>query len=167
MIKKIIFSLAILIFTGSFNLKAISIDSINIANIVAFDWQPISDIDKVLQYENTKNLTKRSIDQSKLAGEHYSAAVSLMHNKEYPGAIIEFKAAMKRYKRAKLSEDALNFIRANMALSYANTGNNEDRTVGERLLNLITSKAYNDNKWAYNIAIAHHLVGNNDEAASL
>ena len=89
--------------------------------------------------ENTKNLTKRSIDQSKLAGKHYSAAVSLMHNKEYTEAIIEFKAAMKRYKRAKLSEDALNFIRANMALSYAKTGNNEDRIVGERLLNLITS----------------------------
>jgi hypothetical protein len=90
-----------------------------------------------------------------------------MNNKEYTAAIIELKAAMKRYKRAKLSDDALNFIRANMALSYANTGNKEDRVVGERFLNLITSKAYNDNKWAYNIAIAHHLVGNEDEAASL
>ena len=167
MIKKIIFSLAIVTFAISFTLKAISIDSTNITNLVAFDWHSISDIDKVLQYENTKTLTKRSIDQSKLAGEHYTAAISLMNNKEYPAAIIEFKAAMKRYKRAKLSEDALNFIRTNMALSYANTGNKEDRVVGERLLNLITPKAYNDNKWAYNIAIAHHLVGNKDEAASL
>ena len=167
MIKRIIFSLAIVTFAISFNLKATSTDSTNIAALIAFDWQAISDVDKVMQYENSKNLTKRSIDQSKLAGDHYIDAIALMNNKEYTVAINEFKAAMKRYKRAKLSDDALNFIRVNMALSYANTGNKEDRVVGERLLNLITSKAYNDNNWAYNIAIAHHLVGNEDEAASL
>jgi len=167
MIKRIIFSLAILTFAIQFNINANIIDSTKTTVLVAFDWQAISDVDKVLQYENSKNLTKRSIDQSKLAGDHYIDAIALMNNKEYTVAINEFKAAMKRYKRAKLSNDALNFIRANMALSYANTGNKEDRVVGERLLNLITSKAYNDNNWAYNIAIAHHLVGNEDEAASL
>ena len=40
-----------------------------------------------------------------------------MKNKEYTAAINEFKSAMKRYKRAKLSDDALNYLRANMALS--------------------------------------------------
>ena len=69
-----------------------------------------------------------------------------MNNQEYSAAINEFKAAMKRYKRAKLSDDALNFIRVNMALCYANTGNKEDKVVGERLLNLITSRIYKDQK---------------------
>jgi len=167
MIKRIIFSLAIVTFAISFNLKATSTDSTNIAALIAFDWQAISDVDRVLSFVKDSELTKRTKDQVEKASTHYNDALDLMNKKEYTAAIIEFKAAMKRYKRAKLSDDALNFIRANMALSYANTGNKEDRVVGERLLNLITSKAYNDNKWAYNIAIAHHLVGNEEEAASL
>ena len=164
--KRIIFSVIILITAISLNLKATSIDSSNTNNLIAFDWEVISDIDKVLQYENPKDLSKRSIDQSKRAAEHYTAAISLMGNKEYPAAIIEFKAAMKRYKRAKLSNDALNFIRTNMALSYANTGNKEDVVVSQRLLSLITSKVHDDNKWSYNVAIANHLVGNQDDAAT-
>lgn len=167
MIKKTLFLLSILflgVTTTSFS--AIN-DSTKTTELIAFDWSVISDVDKVLQHENSKNLTKRSIDQSKLAGDHYTSGVSLMKNKDYTAAINEFKSAMKRYKRAKLSDDALNFIRTNMALSYASTGNKQDNAISKRLLDLITPKAYNDVKWAYNISIAHHKVGNSNEAASL
>ena len=34
---------------------------------------------------------------------------------------------MKRYKRAKLNDDALNYIRVNMALCHANLGTKEAR----------------------------------------
>jgi hypothetical protein len=74
---------------------------------------------------------------------------------------------MKRYKRAKLTPDALNYIHANMALSYAKTGNKEDLAVSSRYLNLITSKAFTDNNWTYNIAMGHYFSGNQNEAASL
>jgi tetratricopeptide (TPR) repeat protein len=167
MIKRTLFSVAILLFAISFIANSAIVDTTQITNLVAYTWHPISDVDKVLQYENSKNLTKRSIDQSKLAGDHYSAAVKLMSKKDYTTAINEFKSAMKRYKRAKLSDDALNFLRANMALCYASTGNKEDYAISKRFLNLITSKAYNDIKWTYNIAIAHHKVGSDNEAASL
>ncbi len=133
----------------------------------AYNWSPISDVEKVLQYENEKDLTKRMIDQSKLADAHYISAVSLMKNEEYTPAINEFKNAIKRYKRAKLSDDAFNFIRTNMALCYANTNNKEDLAVAKRLLEMLTSKTFNDNKWTYNVAMAHFLVGNKNEAASL
>jgi tetratricopeptide (TPR) repeat protein len=167
MIKRLLF-LAVLTLTTNINLaEASAIDSSFTKGINPFDWAPISDVDKVMQHENQKNLTKRSIQQSGLAADHYSAAVTLMHKKEYLAAITEFKAAMKRYKRAKLSADAMNFINANMALSYANTGNKEDLSAASRLLNLITSKAYTDITWTYNIAMAHYFVGNQDEAASL
>ena len=167
MIKRILFLIAI-IFTTSINTFASNtIDSSYTEALIPFDWTPISDADKIMQYEKQKDLTKRSIDQSKLGSENYNEGVSLMRKKEYNNAINEFKSAMKRYKRAKLSADAMNFINANMALSYAKSGNPEDIAQAKRLLNLITSKAYNDNKWTYNIAIAHALVGNGDQAASL
>ena len=167
MIKRILFLIAI-IFTTSINTFASNtIDSSYTEGLIPFDWTPISDADKIMQYEKQKDLTKRSIDQSKLGSENYNEGVSLMRKKEYNNAINEFKSAMKRYKRAKLSADAMNFINANMALSYAKSGNPEDIAQAKRLLNLITSKAYNDNKWTYNIAIAHALVGNGDQAASL
>ena len=167
MIKKVISSIAILLFViNIFAANTIS-DTSYINGLIAFDWHPISDVEKVLQYENSKDITKRSIDQAKLAGEHYSAAVELMTKKEYAAAINEFKSAMKRYKRARLSDDALNFLNANMALSYASTENKKDFAVSKRFLDLITSKAYTDNKWTYNIAIAHYKAGNVAEAASL
>ena len=167
MIKKVIYSIVLLLFsTNIFAGNSIS-DTSYTDGLTAFDWSPISDVDKVLQYEKSKEISKRSIDQSKLAGEHYTAAIELMNKKEYAGAINEFKSAIKRYKRAKLSDNALNFIHTNMALSYASTGNKEDLAVSKRLLELITSKAYTDIKWTYNIAIAHNKVGNADEAASL
>jgi tetratricopeptide (TPR) repeat protein len=167
MIKRILFTAIILAFLIPTNSLATVSDSTNTTELTAYDWKPISDINKLLQYENTKQLSKRSIDQSKLAEPHYIAGVELMLKKEYAGAIKEFKSAMKRYKRAKISNDALNFIHINMALCYANTGNKEDIAVSKRFLGLITPKAYNAVNWAYNISIAHHKVGNSNEAASI
>ena len=167
MIKRTLFSITILLFTtNTFAASSIS-DTSYIDGLTAFDWSPISDVEKILQYENQKDLSKRTIANVKKAKTHYIDGYKLMNNKEYQAAITEFKSAMKIYKRAKLSNDALNFINANMALSYASTENNEDLTFSKRFLELITPKIYTDNKWAYNIAIAHNKVGNADEAASL
>jgi len=167
MIKKLLFLVVLLLTININTAVASTIDTSYTEGLTAFEWAPISDVDKVLQHENAKDISKRSISQTKLAEEHYTVAIELMKKKEYFTAINEFKSAIKWYKRAKLSDDALNFIRANMALSYASTGNKEDVVVSKRLLDLITSKAYSDNKWTYNIAIAHHKVGNKNEAASL
>ena len=119
MIKKLLFLTAIVFFATINTGVASTIDSSYTKGLTAFDWAPISDADKIMQYENEKKLTKRAIDQSKLAAENYTAAVSLMKNQEYIAAIKEFQAAMKRYKRAKLSADAMNFIYTNMALSLS------------------------------------------------
>lgn len=167
MMNRIIILTTLSLFISIHTILASSIDSSYTEGLTAYDWAPISDVEKTMQYENQKDITKRAIDQAKLAAEHYKSGVNLMRNKEFKAAITEFKAAMKRYKRAKLSLDALNFIHANMALSYAKSANKDDLATANRLLSLITNKAYNDNKWTYNIAIAHYLVGNQNEAASL
>ena len=150
----------------SFNVNA-SLDSSITSGLKAYDWSPISKVKKVLQYENTKKLTKRSIDQSKIANQHYEDGVSLMKNKEYNQAIEEFKNAMKRYKRAKVSDNALNYVRTNMALCYAFTGNKQDQAVSKRFLGLLTKKIYNENDWSYNIAIAYNKIGESVEAAKI
>ena len=167
MIKKIILLLVLALTVYSNTALASIIDTSYTKNLTAFDWSPISDVEKVMQYENQKNLTKRSTQQAALAAKHYTAAVELMKIKDYSASITEFQAAMKRYKRAKLSADAMNFVNANMALAYVNSGNKEDLAVANRLLNLITAKAYNENEWTYNIGIAHYLAGNGDQSASL
>ena len=167
MIKKTLYLLVITLVTFTSSITASNLDStLYTSNLKAYTWEPISDVKDILQYENPKNLTKRAIDQSKLAEVHYSSAVELMKKKEYTSAINEFKSAMKRYKRAKLSDDGLNFIRVNMALCYANSGNNEDIALSKRFLNLVTSKIYSNSNWTYNTAIAHHKIGNFSEAAS-
>ena len=167
MIKRLLFLVALALSANINAAVASANDTSYTKHLTAFDWTPISDVEKVMQYENQKHLTKNSIKQAGLASNNYTAAVNLMNNKEYLSAITELKAAMKRYKRAKISDDGMNFINANMALSYVNSGNKEDLATANRFLNLITSKVYSDNKWTYNIAIAHYYSGNPEEAASL
>ena len=166
MLKRILFTVSICLF-AFLNSNANIADSSYFSHLSAYDWQPISDVEKVLQHEKTKELTKRTLDQSKLADKHYVDGVKKMKSKEYNAAIKEFKAAMKRYKRAKLSDNALNYIRVNMALSYAHTGNKEDIVAAKRYLDLITSKIDSENSWKYNIAIAKNKIGDQLEATKI
>ena len=166
MIKRILFSTAFCLFTF-LNTNAVNIDSSYFSHLKAYNWQPISDVEKVLQHEKAKELTKRTLDQSKLGDKHYVDAISKMKSQEYNAAIKEFKAAMKRYKRAKLSDNALNYIRINMALSYAHTGNKQDIVVAKRYLDLVTSKISSEENWNYNIAIAKNKVDEKLEATKI
>mgnify|MGYP006132863447 CR=1 FL=1 len=134
-------------------------------NYKPFDWKPISGFDKILSFE--KEVKKTTTKQVGLAKPHYTAAISLMKNKEYEAAIKEFKAAQKRYKKARLSEDAYNYLRTNMALCYANTGNKEDLSIAERNLMLLTPTVFKEDNWSYNIAIIYHLINNNAEATTI
>ena len=114
MLKRILLSAIICLFAFVNNTNASITDSSYFAHLKAYNWQPISDVDKVLQHEKAKEISKRTLDQSKLADQHYTSGVEKMNSKNYDGAIKEFKTAMKRYKRAKLSDNALNYIRINM-----------------------------------------------------
>ena len=58
---------------------AITTDSISTTELNAYTWTPISGTENILQHE--KDLTKRSLDQSKLAADHYSEAINLMKKK--------------------------------------------------------------------------------------
>jgi|TARA_B110000914_G_scaffold176185_1_gene157531 tetratricopeptide (TPR) repeat protein len=167
MLKRILFSTIICLFAFVQNTNASISDSTYFSHLKAYSWQPISDVDKVLQHEKAKELSKRTLDQSKLADQHYSSGIDKMNSKDYSGAIIEFKAAMKRYKRAKLSDNALNYLRINMSLSYAHTGNKKDIIAAKRYLNLVTSKVDGEENWLYNIAIAKNKIGDQVEATKL
>ena len=168
MIKKTLHLLLVTLTILTSSISATNIDStLYESNLKAYSWEPISDVKNILQHENPKDLTKRKIKESKLAGVHYSKAVELMKKKDYNSAINEFKIAMKKYKKVKLSDDALNFIRVNMALSYSHTGNKEDLALSKRSLTQVTSKIYSERNWVYNIGVAYNKIGNSSEAASL
>ena len=70
MLKRILFSAIICLFTFVQNTNASIIDSSYFAHLKAYSWQPISDVDKVLRHEKAKGLTKRTLDQSELADQH-------------------------------------------------------------------------------------------------
>ena len=171
MYKKIclslVFSLAISLFPNQQMLKATIVDSTVSEKYTPFHWEVISDVDKIMQHEKVKDLNKRAIDQSKIGNEHYESAIKKMRNKDYMVAIAEFKNAMKRYKRAKLSPDAYNYLHTNMALCYVSTGKIKDKVMAKRFVNLLTKTIFKEKNWAYNIAIIHYNLNNQDEAASM
>ena len=70
MIKRIIFSIAILLFATNIFATNSTIDTSYTDGITAFDWSPISDVEKILQYENQKDISKRTIDQANKAKDH-------------------------------------------------------------------------------------------------
>ena len=74
---------------------------------------------------------------------------------------------MKRYKRAKLSPDSYNYLYTNMALCYVSTGNNKDKVMAKRYVNLLTKTIFKEKDWLHNIAIVHYHLNNQDEAASM
>ena len=71
MLKEILFTVSICLFAFLYT-NANTADSSYFSHLSAYDWQPIfSDVEKVLQHEKAKELTKRTLDQSKLADKHY------------------------------------------------------------------------------------------------
>jgi TolA-binding protein len=163
--KKIITLLVLSLAIQTQNVYGIVGDSTNIKSMKPFAWKPISGVSKILQFE--KEVKKRTIQQVDLAKENYDAAIKFMNNKEYSSAITEFQAAMKKYKRAKLSPDAYNYIRVNMALCYANTGNKEDLSLATRNTTILTPVIFKEDNWAYNVAILYHILGNDSEATNI
>tara|TARA_Y100001954_G_C15794691_1_gene597001 strand:- start:309 stop:1862 length:1554 start_codon:yes stop_codon:yes gene_type:complete len=163
MIKKNLLLLIAFVTTTLYLSANIVVDS----KLVPYAWTPISDVDKVLEYVNPNDLTKRSTQLINSAKVKYVEGIENMENKEYNAAIMKFKTAMKDYTRSKINDDALNFIRGNMALSYCHTGNKEDLVMAKRLLQQLTSKVYSNSNWMYNVAIAQAKTGNQKEATSL
>jgi hypothetical protein len=162
--KYLIFIFVLL--TSQFAQAILVVDSVDVKNLVPYSWTPISDVDKVTEYAG-KEIPKRTAKLLTTAEQNYTSAFSKMKNKEYSEAIIDFNSAMKDYKRAKLNDDALNYINANLALCYAHTGNKGDLAVIEKFLSKLTNTIYLDNKWAYNIAIAWSKTNKKNEATSL
>lgn len=160
-------SLGTVLIPNQQNISAFAVDSTYFQQHTPFHWEVISDVDKTLQHEKLKDLNKKAIDQSKIGNDHYSTAIRKMHNKNYAVAIAEFKNAMKRYKRAKLSPDAYNYLHTNMALCYISTGNNKDKVMAKRYVNLLTKTIFKEKDWIYNIGIVHYYLNNQDEAASM
>ena len=82
MIKKTLYLLVITLVIFTSSITASNIDStLSASNFKAHYWEPISDVENILQYENPKELTKRAIDQSKLAEVHYTSC-SRINEKE-------------------------------------------------------------------------------------
>ena len=132
-----------------------------------FDWEPISDVDKILQYDNEKDMSKNARKKLTAGNNLYVAGVEEMKKKKYRKAIENFSEALKNYKRAKISNHAYNYIYTNMALSYAHTPDEKDRSVAKRFISLVTPKIEKEKEWLYNLAIAkNRTLEDHNEAAN-
>jgi len=132
----------------------------------AFDWEVISGVDEMMQYDNMESLSKNSIKKLNEGKLLYSEGIDLMRNKNFTSAIEKFMLARKSFKRGKISEHAYNYININQALCYAKSGKEKDFAVANRYISLVTNKIEKEKNWLYNLSIANHLIGKYSEASA-
>ena len=86
----------------------------------------------------------------------YDKGVKFLSRREYKTAQSHLKNAEKKLKRGKVTDDGLNFARANLAIAHLAT--EEKRGVGQakRYLKGLTGKLYDTRNWTYNMAIAYY-----------
>ena len=100
-------------------------------------------------------IDERSMIQIQEGIGEYNLGAKALANKEYKAAQKNLKNAEKRLKRGKISEDGLNFSRANLAISYLALQDKRGLGQAKRYLKAITSKIYSNQKWTYNLAVAY------------
>ncbi|MAN49858.1 MAG: hypothetical protein CMD04_03445, partial [Flavobacteriales bacterium] len=117
--KKIFLSLLLLVFFVQLPLRGLAVTSINpLAPQSVNDLIIVSDVEKIAMNANTKKLNARALDQFKLANESYIEGVRLLQQDKFKKSIAALKTAYKNYNRAKLNNDAMNFIYVQMAVAY-------------------------------------------------
>ena len=131
------------------------------------DLMILSNVEKVLEYGNVKNLSERAAEQVTLANESYLEGVKFLQQDKISEAVAAFKSAFKNYKRAKLSESALNFPNVQLAIAHALSKEARDQKKVSRYMELFTKDIYKEKEWAYNVAILNYITGNETTAAEL
>jgi hypothetical protein len=111
--------------------------------------------DDHLQFDKVSKIDERSMIQIQEGIGEYNLGAKALANKEYKPAQKNLKNAEKRLKRGKISEDGLNFSRANLAISYLALQDKRGLGQAKRYLKAITSKIYSNQKWTYNLAVAY------------
>ena len=104
--------------------------------------------------------------QIQIGISEYADGVIALSKKDYATAQDNLKEAEKKLKRGKVSNDGLNFSRANLTIALLASG--EKRGVGQakRYLMNISSKLYQKREWAYNMAVAHYDFGSRSRGAT-
>lgn len=138
-----------------------------VVSISVNDLVIVSDVEKVREYGDVKNLSERALEQVKTADEAYLEGVKFLQQSKPSEAIAAFKTAFKNYKRAKLSAEALSFPNVQLAIAHAMSSEARDQKKVSRYMELFTKSVYKEKEWAYNIAILNYTVGKEKEAAEL
>ncbi|MGY8989323.1 MAG: tetratricopeptide repeat protein [Flavobacteriales bacterium] len=130
-------------------------------NMTAFTWEVISGVEKL---DVTKDMSKTKIKKLAEGNNLYSKGIVMMKNKNYSGAIEQFKLAMGSYKGPlKNNQHYYNYININQALCYAKE---KDFAVAKRCISKVSSKIEKEKEWLYNLAIANNMVGDHQAAIS-
>jgi len=127
----------------------------------------ISDVNKIMENANVKGLNDRALDQIKLAEEAYVEGVQFLQQSNSTEAIQSFKTSFKNYKRAKLSDDALNFPNLQLAVAHQLSDDDRDKKKVMRYLEIVTKSIEKEKEWVYNMAILNFLNNNETRSAEL
>jgi len=166
--KKIFLSLLLLVFFVQLPLRGLAVTSINpLAPQSVNDLIIVSDVEKIAMNANTKKLNARALDQFKLANESYIEGVRLLQQDKFKKSIAALKTAYKNYNRAKLNNDAMNFIYVQMAVAYVRSQEPRDEKKALKFLESVSKSIYKEKVWAYNIAVMKNILKQEEDAAEI
>lgn len=125
------------------------------------------DAKSVMKHESIAAFDARTRKKIREGQELFEEGVVLFNNGEYDIAAKSFKSSLKKYTQAKVSQATLNYITANLAMSYFRSPNQRNHKKVIPLLEGLSKEIYNERNWTYNIAVMYHGLGNDSKAMEL
>ena len=125
------------------------------------------DAKSVMKHESIAAFDERTRKKITEGQELFEEGVVLFNNGQYDKAAKSFKSSLKKYTQAKVSQATLNYITANLAMSYFRSPNQRNHKKVIPLLEGLSKEIYNERNWTYNIAVMYHGLGNDSKAMEL
>lgn len=108
--------------------------------------------------------TRKKIREGQLAFEE---GVALFNNGEYDLASKSLKSSLKKYTQAKVKQATLNYITAQLAMSYYRSPNDRNKKKVIPLLEGLSKDIYKERDWVYSMAVMYHGLGKTEKSLEL
>ncbi len=97
----------------------------------------------------------------------FDEGILFFNKSEFDLAIKSFKSSLKKFTQAKANQQVVDYVTANLAMSYFMSSNERNQKKVTPLLETLSKPIFEDRDWSYNAAVMYGLSGSTDKSLEL